>query len=66
MGTSTSNFEFLRDEFPGLYALGKEAEFHLYHDAAAALFKLRLLGEMVVDQIFEEHQLPPLVENTQH
>jgi type I restriction enzyme R subunit len=63
---AASNFEFLRDEFPALYTLGKEAEFHVYADPAAALIKLRLLGEKLVDRLFIEHQLPPLVENTQH
>ena len=63
---STSNFEFLRDEFPALYALGKEAEFQLHQDPAAALFKLRLFGEKMVDRLFAEHQLLPLAENTQH
>ena len=66
MSHSTSNFAFLRDEFPLLYALGKEAEFQLHPDPAAALLKLQLFGEKVVDRIFEVHQLPPLVENTQH
>lgn len=66
MSYPTSNFVFLRDEFPSLYTLGKEAEFQLYLDAVAALLKLRLFGEKLVERIFEEHQLPPLVENTQH
>jgi type I restriction enzyme R subunit len=63
---AASNFEFLRDEFPVLYTLGKEAEFQLYPDPAAALFKLRLYGEKLVDQLFAEHQLVPPVDNTQH
>ena len=63
---AASNFEFLRDEFPTLYTLGKEAEFQLYPDPAAALFKLRLYGEKLVDQLFAEHQLAPPVDNTQH
>ncbi|WP_139921413.1 type I restriction-modification system endonuclease [Hymenobacter sp. DG01] len=62
----TSNFTFLRAEFPALYTLGKEAEFQLDHDPAAALFKLRLFGEKLVDRLFAEHQLPSLAENTQH
>ncbi|WP_162549837.1 type I restriction-modification system endonuclease [Hymenobacter nivis] len=64
--STTSNFDFLRDDFPTLYSLGTEAEFQLHHDAVAALFKLRLFGEKLVDRLFAEHQLPPLVENTQH
>lgn len=63
---AASNFEFLRDEFPVLYTLGKEAEFQLYPDPAAALFKLRLYGEKLVDQLFAEHQLVSPVGNTQH
>lgn len=63
---STNNFDFLRDEFPALYTLGKEAEFQLHLDSAAALFKLRLFGEKLVDRLFTEHQLPVLADNTQH
>lgn len=66
MNYSTSNFEFLRDEFPSLYSLGKEAEFQLYQDQAVALIKLRLFGEKLVDYLFAEHQLSPPSENTQH
>ncbi|AIZ63740.1 hypothetical protein PK28_08610 [Hymenobacter sp. DG25B] len=66
MSNSTSNFYFLREDFPALYTLGKEAEFLLYQDPVAALFKLRLYGEKLVDRLFSEHQLAPLVENTQH
>ena len=66
MPDSTSNFDFLRDEFPALYTLGKEAEFQLHLDSAAALFKLRLFGEKLVDRLFTEHQLPALADNTQH
>jgi len=32
--TTASNFEFLRNEFPVLYSLKKEAEFQLYPDPA--------------------------------
>lgn len=63
---AASNFEFLRHEFPVLYTLGKEAEFQLYPDPAAALFKLRLYGEKLVDQLFAEYQLVSPVDNTQH
>lgn len=66
MSHTTCNFDFLENEFPALYTLGKEAEYQLYQDPAAALIKLRLFGEKLVDRLFGEHQLVPLEENTQH
>lgn len=66
MSHNTCNFDFLQEEFPALYTLGKEAEYQLYQDPAAALIKLRLFGEKLVDRLFSEHQLVPLEENTQH
>ncbi|QDA59027.1 hypothetical protein [Hymenobacter jejuensis] len=61
-----SNFIFLKADFPNLYSLGAEAELLVHTDPAAALMKLRLFGEKLVDQLFAEHQLPALTENTQH
>ena len=66
VSTPTSNFTFLRSEFPTLYTLSTKAEFQLHHDPVAALFKLWVFGEKLVERLFAEHQLPPLVENTQH
>ena len=52
---STSNFDFLHDEFPVLYTIGKEAEFQVHHDPAAALFKLSVFGEKLVNRLFSKH-----------
>ena len=61
-----SNFKFLAKEFQILYNLGKSAEKYIHHDPVAALFKLRLMGEKMVDIIFEIHQLDFPFENTNY
>ncbi|MFN2396785.1 MAG: type I restriction-modification system endonuclease, partial [Bacteroidales bacterium] len=52
-----SNFKFLSNEFRILYNLGQNAEKYIHHDPGAALFKLRLMSEKIVDWIFEIHQI---------
>ncbi len=59
-----SNFKFLSTEFQILFNLGQSAEKYIHHDPSAALFKLRLMGEKMVDLIFEIHQVEFPYENT--
>ncbi len=59
-----SNFKFLSTEFQILFNLGQSAEKYIHHDPSAALFKLRLMGEKMVDSIFEIHQIEFPHENT--
>lgn len=53
----TSNFEFLRNEFPLLSNIGEAAEANCYSDPVTALFKLRQFGEKVIFFVFEAHAL---------
>lgn len=59
-----SNFLFLSKEFSILANLGTQAEKYIQDDAPAALFKMRLFGEKMVEKIFEIHQLNFPFENT--
>ena len=52
-----TNFDFLLQEFPILANLGMLAERYVYDDPNSSLFKMRLLGEKMVEIIFEVHQL---------
>lgn len=59
-----SNFRFLSAEFQILFNLGQSAEKYIHHDPSAALFKLRLMSEKMVDSIFEIHQIEFPSENS--
>ena len=59
-----SNFLFLSNEFSILANRGTQAEKYIHDDPTAALFKMRLFGEKMVEKIFEIHQLEFPFENT--
>ena len=44
---STSNFNFLKDEYPSISSLGLLAEKSLYSDPSNTLAKLRIIGEKI-------------------
>ena len=51
------NFKFLKDKFPILANLGDLAEKYLYTDANSCLIKLGMIGENIVNLIFEYDKL---------
>jgi hypothetical protein len=59
----STNFEFLRSEFPQLASYGAFAEMYLDDDADSAGVKLRRFVEAVVDAVYAHHQLPSPVIN---
>jgi type I restriction enzyme R subunit len=46
-----SNFKFLAKEFKLLFNLALSAEKYIHEDPNAALYKIRLMGEKMVDLI---------------
>ena len=54
----SENFEFLREDWPELAALGGFAEAYALTDPASALVKLRLFGENLTKGIYLELRLP--------
>lgn len=54
---NSSNFTFLEKEFPILWNIGQTAEFNVYTDPVVTLFKVRQLGEIMTDLLFEEHYI---------
>lgn len=48
-----SNFTFIKNAYPSLYELGYLAEHNIFNDADTSLYKLRKLGEEIVNIIFE-------------
>lgn len=60
-----SNFSFLREKFPLLAELGEKGEQYLYTDPNACLFKLRFLGEKVVDLMFRYDKEEDPTDHTQ-
>lgn len=60
-----SNFSFLCDKFPLLAELGAKGEQYLYTDPNACLFKLRFLGEKVVELMFQYDKEPDPTDHTQ-
>jgi len=53
----TSNFEFLSDYWEDLAELGKTAESYLYSDPTSCIFKIGLMGERIVSEIFSIEKL---------
>ena len=53
----TSNFEFLSDYWEDLAELGKTAESYLYSDPPSCIFKIGLMGEHIVSEIFSIEKL---------
>ncbi|MCL2321524.1 MAG: type I restriction-modification system endonuclease [Oscillospiraceae bacterium] len=61
-----SNFSFLEKDFPILAKLGGLAENYLYSDSNTCLFKLGVLGEEIVNEMFKYDSLvEPLGDNSQ-
>ncbi len=56
----SSNFEFLRQQWPELSDLGGLAEQYAHPDAESALVKLRLFGEALVGSVYHQLRLPRL------
>ena len=54
----SENFEFLRESWPELSALGGFAEAYGHADPAGALLKLRLFAENLTKDIYRDLQLP--------
>lgn len=52
-----SNFSFLEKQFPLLAELGEKAEQYLYTDPNTTMFKLRSLGEKMVELMFQYDNL---------
>lgn len=52
-----SNFKFLQERFPILDNLGNLAEKYLYNDPNSCLIKLGMIGETIVNLIFEYDKL---------
>lgn len=48
-----SNFMFIKNAYPSLYELGYLAEHNIFNDADTSLYKLRKLGEELVQVILE-------------
>lgn len=54
---TVTNFGFLEKEFPMLFNIAASAEYYLYADPVASLFKLRQFGEKVTAYICDTHQV---------
>ena len=54
----SSNFEILRDQWPGLAGFGAFAEQYVHSDSASALLKLRNFTEHLVEWLYRFHSLP--------
>jgi type I restriction enzyme R subunit len=60
----STNFEFLRPRWPELASLAGFAEAYAHGDPVAAVVKLRVFGELIVQFIYDELRLPrPLKAN---
>ncbi len=60
-----SNFNFLENDFPILAKLGYLAENYIYTDTNACLFKLGVLAEEIVNEMFILDSLKDPEDNTQ-
>ena len=50
---ASTNFEFIRDQYPELATLVTFAETYVYSDPASAVLKLRIFAEQMVGKIYE-------------
>lgn len=48
-----SNFDFLKEKFPVLSDFGRKAEKYLYSDSNSCLMKLGMIGETIVNLMFQ-------------
>ena len=60
----TSNFDFLKNDFPVLANFGYLAEQYCYSDANSCLIKLGMIGETIVNLIFTYDKIPLPNNNT--
>ena len=60
----TSNFDFLKNDFPVLANFGYLAEQYCYSDANSCLMKLGMIGETIVNLIFIYDKIPLPHNNT--
>lgn len=60
----SSNFEFLKSEFPVLANLGMQAEKYCFSDPNSCLMKLGMIGETIVNLMFTYDKIPFPHENT--
>ena len=59
-----SNFSFLQDTFPVLANFGSLAEQYCYSDSNSCLMKLGMIGETIVNLIFNYDRIPFPYDNT--
>ncbi len=60
----TSNFDFLKNDFPVLANFGCLAEQYCYSDSNSCLMKLGMIGETIVNLIFTYDKIPLPNNNT--
>ena len=60
----SSNFSFLKDDFPVLANFGSLAEQYCYSDSNSSLMKLGMIGETIVNLMFTYDRIALPVENT--
>ena len=60
----SSNFAFLKDDFPVLANFGSLAEQYCYSDSNSSLMKLGMIGETIVNLMFTYDRIPLPLENT--
>ena len=58
VGMAYSNFDFLAEKFPVLAHLGRLAEKYVYSDSNSCLFKLGMMGEIMIKLMFEYDAIP--------
>ena len=59
-----SNFAFLQNTFPVLANFGELAEKYCYSDSNSCLMKLGMIGETIVNLIFDYDRIPVPMDNT--
>src|SRR5262245_40205385 len=55
---TSTNFEFLRPNWPELAGLGGFAECYTMPDPESALVKLRTFGEQLIEYVYQKLRLP--------
>ena len=60
----SSNFDFLSEKFSVLADYGQKAEKYLYSDSNSCLMKLGMIGETIVNLMFQYDHIPLPYDNT--
>ena len=60
----SSNFDFLFEKFPSLAKFGQLAEKNVYSDPNTCMIKLGMLGENIVNLMFDFDHIDPPYDNT--